>query len=73
MDAKIKVFDREDNRGFGIIQNLTLGEADFIQFLRLRSQRVIAPKKLVESKIRCQGSNQQCQKTGMKNSDWFTI
>ena len=32
----------EDNRDFRLVQNLTMGEADFHQFMRLRNQLVIA-------------------------------
>ena len=40
MDVKRKEFKR-DNRDFHLVQNLTMGEADFNQFMRLRNQLVI--------------------------------
>ena len=42
MDLKLKLFKRDDNRDFRLVQNLTMGEADFNQLLRLRYQLVIA-------------------------------
>ena len=32
----------DDNRDFRLVQSLTMGEADFIRFIRLRNQLVIA-------------------------------
>ena len=37
-----KVFKKDDNKEFRTVQNLTKGEADFNQFMQLRSQIVIA-------------------------------
>ena len=42
MDYKLKVLEGEDNRDFNLVQNLTMGETDFIQFMRLRNQLVFA-------------------------------
>ena len=42
MDGKLKVFKGDENKQFRLTQNLTLGEADFIQFIRLRNQLVVA-------------------------------
>ena len=42
LDVKLKVFKRDENKQFRLAQNLTMGEADFNQFLRLRSQLVVA-------------------------------
>ena len=42
LDAKPKVFNKDDNKQFRLAQNLTLGEADFNQFMRLRNQLVNA-------------------------------
>ena len=39
---KLKVFKRDENKQFRLAKNLTMGEADFIQFIRLRSQLVVA-------------------------------
>ena len=44
MDVKLKVFKKDENKIFGLAQNLTLGETDFIQFKRLRNQLVVAVK-----------------------------
>ena len=42
LDVKLKVFKRDENKQFRLAQNLTLGEADFNQFIRLRNQLVVA-------------------------------
>ena len=41
-DVKLKMFKKDDNRDFRLLQNLTLGETDFNQFLCLRNQLFIA-------------------------------
>ena len=43
MDIKLKVFKREDkNAEFRLRENLSIGEADFNQFIRQRNQLVVA-------------------------------
>ena len=43
LDNKLKVFNREDkNAEFRLRQNLSMGEADFNQFIRQRNQLVVA-------------------------------
>ena len=42
LDIKLKVFNKRDNKKFRLVQNLTMGEADFNQFVRLRNQLVNA-------------------------------
>ena len=43
LDIKLKVFKREDkNAEFRLRQNLSMGEADFNQFIRERNQLVVA-------------------------------
>ena len=43
LDIKLKVFEREDkNAEFRLRQNLSMGEADFNQFIRQRNQLVVA-------------------------------
>ena len=43
LDIKLKVFKREDkNAEFRLRQNLSMGEADFKQFIRQRNQVVVA-------------------------------
>ena len=43
LDIKLKVFKREDKKAeFRLRQNLSMGEADFNQFLRQRNQLVVA-------------------------------
>ena len=42
LDVKIKVFRKDENKDFRLAQNLTMGETDFNQFIRLRNQLVVA-------------------------------
>ena len=42
LDVKLKFFKKGDNREFRLVQSLTMGEADFNQFKRLRNQPVNA-------------------------------
>ena len=42
LDVKLKVFRKNDKKDFRRVQNLTMGEADFNQFMRLRNQLVNA-------------------------------
>ena len=46
MDVKLKVFKKDDNKEFRLVQNLTMGEADFNQFMRLRNYLVIAAENI---------------------------
>ena len=42
LDLKLKIFRKDDKKEFRLFQNLTMGEADFNQFMRLRNQLVNA-------------------------------
>ena len=42
MDVELKVFKKDDNKEFRVVQNLTIGEEDFNQFMQLRNQPVNA-------------------------------
>ena len=42
LDAKLKVFRKDEKKEFRLVQNLTMGETDFNQFMRLRNQLVNA-------------------------------
>ena len=42
LDEKLKVFRTGDKKEFRLVQNPTMGEADFNQFMRLRNQLVNA-------------------------------
>ena len=44
-DVNLKVFKKDDNKEFRLVQNLTMGEADFNQFIRFRNQLVSAAEK----------------------------
>ena len=44
LDVKLSVFKKDDNKEFLLVQNFTMGEADFNQFMRLRNQLIIAGK-----------------------------
>ena len=51
LDVKLKVCKKNDNKEFQLAQNLTMGEADFNQFMQLRNQLVNAAENLLERKI----------------------
>ena len=42
LDVKLEVFKKDENKQFGLAQNLTMEEADFDQFSRLRSRLFVA-------------------------------
>ena len=44
LDVKLKVFRKDDKKEFRLVQSLTMGEADFNHFMRLRNQLVNAAK-----------------------------
>ena len=46
MDVRLEVSKKGDNNDFGLVQNPTLGEADFNQFMRLKSQLVLPAENL---------------------------
>ena len=50
LDVKLKVFRKDDKKEFRMVQNLTMGEADFNQFMRLRNQLVNAAEKFAREK-----------------------
>ena len=51
MDVKLKFFKKDDNKEFRLAQNLTIGEVDFNQFLRLRNQLVNATEIFAREEI----------------------
>ena len=42
LDVKLKVFKKDDRKLFRLVQNLTMGESDFSEIIRLKNQLVIA-------------------------------
>ena len=42
LDVKLKVFSKDEKKEFRLVQNLTMGEADFNQFMKLRNQLIKA-------------------------------
>ena len=42
LDVELRVFKKDDNKEFRLVQNLTMGEADFKQLMRLSKQLVNA-------------------------------
>ena len=51
LDVKLEVFKRGYNRNVCLVQNLTMGEPDFNQFMQLRNQQAIPAKTMVEGKF----------------------
>ena len=50
-DVKLKVFKKDDNEDFRLVQNLTMGEADFNQFIQFRNQLVNAAENFAREEI----------------------
>ena len=50
LEVKLKVFKWDENKQFRLAQNLTLGNADFNQFIRLRNQLVVAVRNFSKEK-----------------------
>ena len=48
LDVRLKVFKKDDNKELRLVQNLTMWEADFSQFMRLSNQLVNAPEKFAK-------------------------
>ena len=48
LDVKLKVFKREKNKQFRLAQNLTMAEADFNHFTRLRNQLVVTVRDFIK-------------------------
>ena len=46
LDVRLEVFRKDDKKEFRLVQNLTMAEADFNQFLRFRNQLVNAAENL---------------------------
>ena len=42
LDVKLKMFKKDESKQIRLARNLTMGEADFNQFIRLRNQLVVA-------------------------------
>ena len=51
LDVKLKVIRKGDKEEFPVVQKLTMGEANFNQFLRLRNQLVTAAKNIAREEI----------------------
>ncbi len=51
LDVKLKVFKKDENKQFRLAQNLTMREADFNQFIRLRHQLVVAVRDCSKEEI----------------------
>ena len=51
LDVKLKVFKKDDNKEFQLVQNLTMWEADFNLFMRLRNQLVNAAENFAREEI----------------------
>ena len=52
LDVKLKVFRKDDKKELRLVQDHSMGEADFNQFKRLRNQLVnVQQKTLLEKKV----------------------
>ena len=50
LDVKLKILRKDDKKEFQLNKNLTIGEADFNQFMRLRNQLVNAAENFAREK-----------------------
>ena len=50
LDVKLKMFKRDENKQFRLTLNLSMGEADFNQFIRLKNQLVVAVRDFSKEK-----------------------
>ena len=72
LDINLKRLQREDkNAEFRLTQNLSMGEADFNQFIRQRNQLVVAADNFLREQSR-QFFNLHCPKTWRSNWSLFT-
>ena len=51
LDVKLKVFKKDDKKVFRLVQNLTMGETNFNQFMRLRKELVNAAENFAGEEI----------------------
>ena len=53
LDVKLKVFKKDDNKKFRLVQNVTMGngKADFNQFMRFTSQLLIGAVDMLEKNL----------------------
>ena len=51
LDVKFKVCKKDDEKEFRLFQNLTIGEADFNQFMRLKNQLLNAAENFAREEI----------------------
>ena len=51
LDVKLKVFRKDDKKKFRLVQNLTKGETNFNQFMRLRNHLVNGAENFARGKI----------------------
>ena len=50
LDVKLKVFKKDDNKEIRLVKNLTMGEAEFSQFMQLRNELVLAAQNFAGEK-----------------------
>ena len=51
LDVKLNVFKKDGNKEFRLVQNITMGEAQFNQFMRLTNQLLIAAEKFARENL----------------------
>ena len=72
LDVELKIFEQDDDKGVQLVQNPTMREANFDQFMRLRTRLLIEAKNFAREKTCLQCWYQQCPKTWMRKSKRFT-
>ena len=72
LDVKFKVYKIADSKELRLVQNLTMGEADFKQFMQLKNQLVIAAENFGREEQLSRVLIPTMSKTWMNNSNWLT-
>ena len=72
LDVKLKLLEKVDNKDLRLVQNLTMGEVNFNQFMRLKNQLVIAAEIFGTNGSFSPVLIATCPMAWMNNSIWFT-
>ena len=71
LDVEPKTFKKDDKKELRLVQNITMGEADFNQFMQLRNQLVNVAENFAREENSTPVLLPKCPKTWMNNSHWL--
>ena len=72
LDVKLKVFRKRDKKEFRLVQNLTMGEAEFNKCMKLRYQLVNAAENFAKEENLTPVLIPTMSRDMMNNSNWLT-